>query len=135
MSALDMTDIPDGDSLEEQLKWRRFADRIDQLFKPDRRKRAELAKALAAYATAAREARRCAYELWASETEWFEGCKGQAADEQGLALECDPEPDTDSDLAMFWASLEEFADCERTLLESANSADSLSDMIASLGKR
>lgn len=40
-----MTDIPDGDSLEEQLKWRRFADRIDQLFKPDRRKRAELAKA------------------------------------------------------------------------------------------
>lgn len=36
---------------------------------------------------------------------------------------------------MFWASLEEFADCERTLLESANSADSLSEMIASLGKR
>lgn len=72
-----MTDIPDGDSLEEQLKWRRFADRIDQLFKPDRRKRAELAKALAAYATAAREARRCAYELWASETEGSRAARGR----------------------------------------------------------
>lgn len=128
-----MTDIPDGDSLEEQLKWRRFADRIDQLFKPDRRKRAELAKALAAYATAAREARRCAYELWASETEWFEGCKGQAADEQGLALECDPEPDTDPKLALFWELLSEFAYCEDTLLESAQTADLLSRMISSPG--
>lgn len=26
-----MTDIPDGDSLEDQLKWRRFADRVDRL--------------------------------------------------------------------------------------------------------
>ena len=128
-----MTDIPDGDSLEEQLKWRRFADRIDQLFKPDRRKRAELAKALAAYATAAREARRCAYELWASETEWFEGCKGQAADEQDIDLEYDPEPDTDPKLALFWERLEEFADCEETLLESAQTADSLSRMISSPG--
>lgn len=128
-----MTDIPDGDSLEEQLKWRRFADRIDQLFKPDRRKRAELAKALAAYATAAREARRCAYELWASETEWFDGCKRQAADEQGIDLEYDPEPDTDPKLALFWELLSEFAYCEDTLLESAQTADLLSRMISSPG--
>lgn len=128
-----MTDIPDGDSLEEQLKWRRFADRIDQLFKPDRRKRAELAKALAAYATAAREARRCAYELWASETEWFEGCKGQAADEQDIDLEYDPEPDPDPKLDLFWELLEEFAYCEDTLLESAQTADLLSRMISSPG--
>lgn len=125
-----MTDIPDGDSLEEQLKWRRFADRIDQLFKPDRRKRAELAKALAAYATAAREARRCAYELWASETEWFDGCKRQAADEQGIDLEYDPEPDPDPKLSLFWELLVEFADCEDTLLESAESADTIIRLIA-----
>lgn len=41
-----MTGIPDDDSLEDQLKWRRFADRVDRLFKPSRRKRAELAEAL-----------------------------------------------------------------------------------------
>lgn len=129
-----MTDIPDGDSPEEQLKWRRFADRADRLFKPSRRKRAELAKALAAYAKAAREARRLTYELWASETEWFEGCKRQAADEQDIDLEYDPEPDTDPDLAAFWESLEEFADCEETLLESAQTADSLSEMISLPGE-
>lgn len=128
-----MTDIPDGDSLEEQLKWRRFADRIDQLFKPDRRKRTELAKALAAYAAAAREARRCAYELWSSETEWFEGCKRQAADEQDIDLEYDPKPDPDPKLALFWELLEEFAYCEDTLLESAQTADLLSRMISSPG--
>lgn len=130
-----MSGIPDDASLEDQLKWRRFADRVDRLFKPSGRKRAELAKALAAYAAAAREARRLAYELWSSETEWFEGCKRQAADEQAIDLEYDPEPDTDSELDMFWRSLEEFADCEETLLESAQTADSLSQMIASLGKR
>ncbi|WP_368089376.1 hypothetical protein [Bifidobacterium breve] len=135
MSALDMSGIPDDASLEDQLKWRRFADRVDRLFKPSGRKRAELAKALAAYAAAAREARRLAYELWSSETEWFEGCKRQAADEQDIDLEYDPEPDTDSELDMFWRSLEEFADCEETLLESAQTADSLSQMIAPLGKR
>ena len=79
-----MSGIPDDASLEDQLKWRRFADRVDRLFKPSGRKRAELAKALAAYAAAAREARRLAYELWSSETEWFEGCKRQAADEQAI---------------------------------------------------
>lgn len=130
-----MSGIPDDASLEDQLKWRRFADRVDRLFKPSGRKRAELAKALAAYAAAAREARRLAYELWSSETEWFEGCKRQAADEQAIDLEYDPEPDTDSELDMFWRSLEEFADCEETLLESAQTADSLSQMIAPLGKR
>lgn len=125
-----MTDIPDGDSLEEQLKWRRFADRADRLFKPSRRKRAELAKALAAYAKAAREARRLTYELWASETEWFEGCKRQAADEQGIDLEYDPEPDPDPKLALFWELLEEFAGCEDTLLESAETADTIIRLIA-----
>lgn len=130
MGSLDMTGIPDDGSLEDQLKWRRFADRVDRLFKPDRRKRAELANALAVYATVAREARRLAYELWAVETEWFEGCKGQAADEQGIDLEYDPEPDTDPDLAAFWGSLEEFADCERTLLGSAESADAIIRLIA-----
>lgn len=129
-----MTGIPNDGSLEDQLKWRRFADRVDRLFKPDRRKRAELAKALAVYAKAAREARRLAYELWASETEWFEGCKRQAADEQDIDLEYDPEPDTDPDLAAFWESLEEFADCEETLLESAQTADSLSEMISLPGE-
>ena len=112
-----MTDIPDGDSLEEQLKWRRFADRADRLFKPSRRKRAELAKALAAYARA-------------SETEWFEGCKRQAADEQGIDLEYDPEPDPDPKLALFWELLEEFAGCEDTLLESAETADTIIRLIA-----
>lgn len=130
MSAFDMTGIPDDDSLEDQLKWRRFADRVDRLFKPSRRKRAELAKALAVYAKAAREARRLAYELWASETEWFEGCKRQAADEQDIDLEYDPEPDTDPDLAAFWLRLEEFADCDSTLMESAESADGLIGLLA-----
>ena len=60
-----MTGIPDDGSLEDQLKWRRFADRVDRLFTPSGRKRAELAKALAAYAKAARDARRLAYELCA----------------------------------------------------------------------
>lgn len=129
-----MSGIPDDASLEDQLKWRRFADRVDRLFKPSGRKRAELAKALAAYAAAAREARRLAYELWSSETEWFEGCKRQAADEQAIDLEYDPEPDTDSELDMFWRSLEEFADCEETLLESAQTADSLSQMISLPGE-
>lgn len=133
MSAFDMAGIPDDGSLEDQLKWRRFADRVDRLFKPSGRKRAELAKALAVYAAAAREARRCAYELWSSETEWFEGCKRQAADEQAIDLEYDPEPDTDPKLALFWEQLEEFADCEETLLESAQTADSLSRMISSPG--
>lgn len=95
-----MSGIPDDASLEDQLKWRRFADRVDRLFKPSGRKRAELAKALAAYAAAAREARRLAYELWSSETEWFEGCKRQAADEQAIDLEYDPEPDPDPKLAL-----------------------------------
>lgn len=119
-----MTGIPDDGSLEDQLKWRRFADRVDRLFKPSRRKRAELAKALAAYAKAAREARRLTYELWASETEWFEGCKRQAADEQGIDLEYDPK------LALFWELLEEFADCEDTPLESAETADTIIRLIA-----
>lgn len=109
---------------------RRFADRVDRLFKPSRRKRAELAKALAAYAKAAREARRLTYELWASETEWFEGCKRQAADEQGIDLEYDPKPDPDPKLALFWELLEEFAYCEDTLLESAESADTIIRLIA-----
>lgn len=130
MSAFDMTGIPDDGSLEDQLKWRRFADRVDRLFKPSRRKRAELAEALAAYAKAAREARRLTSELWASETEWFEGCKRQAADEQGIDLEYDPEPDPDSKLALFWELLEEFAVCEDTLLESAESADTIIRLIA-----
>lgn len=130
MSVFDMTGIPDDGSLEDQLKWRRFADRVGRLFKPDRRKRAELAKALAVYAKAAREARRLAYELWASETEWFEGCKRQAADEQDIDLEYDPEPDTDPDLAAFWLRLEEFADCDSTLMESAESADGLIGLLA-----
>ena len=130
MSVFDMTGIPDDGSLEDQLKWRRFADRVDRLFKPDRRKRAELAKALAVYAKAAREARRLAYELWASETEWFEGCKRQAADEQDIDLEYDPEPDTDPDLAAFWLRLEEFADRDSTLMESAESADGLIGLLA-----
>ena len=130
MSAFDMTGIPDDDSLEDQLKWRRFTDRVDRLFKPSRRKRAELAKALAAYAKAAREARRLTYELWASETEWFEGCKRQAADEQDIDLEYDPEPDPDPDLAAFWLRLEEFADCDSTLMESAESADGLIGLLA-----
>lgn len=125
-----MTGIPDDGSLEDQLKWRRFADRVDRLFKPSRRRRAELAEALAAYAKAAREARRLTYELWASETEWFEGCKRQAADEQGIDLEYDPEPDTDPDLAAFWQRLEEFADCDNTLMESAESADGLIGLLA-----
>lgn len=125
-----MTGIPDDGSLEDQLKWRRFADRVDRLFKPSRRRRAELAKALAAYAKAAREARRLTYELWASETEWFEGCKRQAADEQGIDLEYDPEPDPDPDLAAFWQRLEEFADCDSTLMESAESADGLIGLLA-----
>lgn len=125
-----MSGIPDDDSLEDQLKWRRFADRVDRLFKPSGRKRAELAKALAAYAKAAREARRLTYELWASETEWFEGCKRQAADEQDIDLEYDPEPDTDPDLAAFWQRLEEFADCDNTLMESAESADGLIGLLA-----
>lgn len=125
-----MTGIPDDDSLEDQLKWRRFTDRVDRLFKPSGRKRAELAKALAAYAAAAREARRLAYELWSSETEWFEGCKRQAADEQGIDLEYDPEPDPDPKLALFWELLEEFADCEDTLLESAETADTIIRLIA-----
>ncbi len=133
MSAFDMAGIPDDASLEDQLKWRRFADRVDRLFKPSGRKRAELAKALAAYAAAAREARRLAYELWSSETEWFEGCKRQAADEQAIDLEYDPEPDPDSKLALFWELLEEFAGCEDTLLESAETADLLSRMISSPG--
>lgn len=42
VSVFDMTGIPDDGSLEDQLKWRRFADRVDRLFKPSRRKRAEL---------------------------------------------------------------------------------------------
>ena len=130
MSVLDMTGIPDGGSLEDQLKWRRYANRVDELFKPDKRKRERLVKALEGYSRAAREARRLAYELWSSETEWFEGCKRQAADEQDIDLEYDPEPDTDSELDMFWRSLEEFADCEETLLESAQTADSLSQMIS-----
>ncbi len=109
---------------------RRFADRVDRLFKPSRRKRAELAKALAAYAKAAREARRLTYELWASETEWFEGCKRQAADEQGIDLEYVPKPDPDPKLALFWELLEEFAYCEDTLLESAESADTIIRLIA-----
>lgn len=92
--------------------------------------RRELAKALAAYAKAAREARRLTYELWASETEWFEGCKRQAADEQGIDLEYDPEPDPDPKLALFWELLEEFADCEDTLLESAETADTIIRLIA-----
>lgn len=125
MSVLDMTGIPDDRSLEEQLQWRKFADRVDELFKPDARKRNELAKALAFYAAAAREARRLAYGLWASETEWFEGVKRQAADEQDIDLEYDPEPDTDPQLAAFWQQLEEFADCDNTLLESSQSADKL----------
>lgn len=120
-----MSGIPDDASLEDQLKWRRFADRVDRLFKPSGRKRAELAKALAAYAAAAREARRLAYELWSSETEWFEGCKRQAADEQAIDLEYDPEPDPDPKLALFWELLEEFAVCEDTLLESAETADTI----------
>lgn len=130
MSAFDMTGIPDDDSLEDQLKWRRFTDRVDRLFKPSRRKRAELAKALAAYAAAAREARRLTYELWTSETEWFEGCKRQAADEQGIDLEYDPEPDPDPKLALFWELLVELADCEDTLLESAETADTIIRLIA-----
>lgn len=125
-----MTGIPDDGSLEDQLKWRRFADRVDLLFTPSGRKRAELAKALAAYAKAAREARRLTYELWASETEWFEGCKRRAADEQDIDLEYDPEPDTDPDLAAFWQRLEEFADCDNTLMESAESADGLIGLLA-----
>lgn len=125
-----MSGIPDDASLEDQLKWRRFADRVDRLFKPSGRKRAELAKALAAYAAAAREARRLAYELWSSETEWFEGCKRQAADEQAIDLEYDPEPDPDPKLALFWERLEEFADCEDTLLGSAESADTIIRLIA-----
>lgn len=134
MSVLDMTGIPDGGSLEDQLKWRRYANRVDELFKPDKRKRERLVKALEGYSRAAREARRLAYELWSSETEWFEGCKRQAADEQDIDLEYDPEPDTDSELDMFWRSLEEFADCEETLLESAQTADSLSQMISLPGE-
>lgn len=130
MSALDMSGIPDDASLEDQLKLRRFADRVDRLFKPSGRKRAELAKALAAYAAAAREARRLAYELWSSETEWFEGCKRQAADEQAIDLEYDPEPDPDPKLALFWELLEELADCEDTLLESAETADTIIRLIA-----
>lgn len=125
-----MAGIPDDGSLEDQLKWRRFADRVDRLFKPSGRKRAELAKALAAYAAAAREARRLAYELWSSETEWFEGCKRQAADEQAIDLEYDPEPDPDPKLALFWELLEELADCEDTLLESAETADTIIRLIA-----
>lgn len=125
-----MSGIPDDASLEDQLKWRRFADRVDRLFKPSGRKRAELAKALAAYAAAAREARRLAYELWSSETEWFEGCKRQAADEQAIDLEYDPEPDPDPKLALFWELLEELADCEDTLLESAETADTIIRLIA-----
>lgn len=130
MSALDMSGIPDDASLEDQLKLRRFADRVDRLFKPSGRKRAELAKALAAYAAAAREARRLVYELWSSETEWFEGCKRQAADEQAIDLEYDPEPDPDPKLALFWELLEELADCEDTLLESAETADTIIRLIA-----
>ncbi|MDW7547091.1 hypothetical protein SCX11_10355 [Bifidobacterium longum] len=130
MSVFDMTGIPDDGSLEDQLKWRRFADRVDRLFKPSGRKRAELAKALAAYAKAARDARRLACELWASETEWFEGCKRRAADEQDIDLEYDPEPDTDPELDMFWERLEEFADCEETLLESAQTADTIIRLVA-----
>lgn len=125
-----MSGIPDDASLEDQLKRRRFADRVDRLFKPSGRKRAELAKALAAYAAAAREARRLAYELWSSETEWFEGCKRQAADEQAIDLEYDPEPDPDPKLALFWELLEELADCEDTLLESAETADTIIRLIA-----
>lgn len=125
-----MSGIPDDASLEDQLKLRRFADRVDRLFKPSGRKRAELAKALAAYAAAAREARRLAYELWSSETEWFEGCKRQAADEQAIDLEYDPEPDPDPKLALFWELLEELADCEDTLLESAETADTIIRLIA-----
>lgn len=125
-----MSGIPDDASLEDQLKWRRFADRVDRLFKPSGRRRAELAKALAAYAKAARDARRLAYELWASETEWFEGCKRRAADEQAIDLEYDPEPDPDPKLALFWELLEELAGCEDTLLESAETADTIIRLIA-----
>ena len=125
-----MSGIPDDASLEDQLKWRRFADRVDRLFTPSGRKRAELAKALAAYAAAAREARRLAYELWSSETEWFEGCKRQAADEQAIDLEYDPEPDPDPKLALFWELLEELAGCEDTLLESAQTADTIIRLVA-----
>lgn len=71
--------------------------------------------------------------MWSSETEWFEGCKRQAADEQAIDLEYDPEPDPDPKLALFWELLEEFAGCEDTLLESAETADLLSRMISSPG--
>ncbi len=52
------------------------------------------------------------------------------ADEQDIDLEYDPEPDTDPELDMFWERLEEFADCEETLLESAQTADTIIRLIA-----
>lgn len=53
-----------------------------------------------------------------------------AGGEQGIDLEYDPEPDPDPKLALFWELLEEFAGCEDTLLESAETADTIIRLIA-----
>lgn len=120
-----MSGIPDARDLEEMRLWRAFDDRMSELFQQDDEGRARLVRLLAEYAILARQVRRAAYEVWSRETERFEQAGERAADELGIDLKYEAPPDPAREMAGLWEQLDVFTGCEHTLMESAETADTL----------